>query len=138
MAELQFWIGVHGVIEDCGKILVLRRAPVMTYKPGAWDLPGGHLAADETFAQCLTREVAEETGLTIEIDRLLGANRAPGPYVQLVYACHPAAIKQVVSLQANEHTDWRWVTVSEIAGLGELIPYLNEILARGLLDWVPR
>jgi len=26
MAETQFWVGVHGVIEDAGKILVLRRA----------------------------------------------------------------------------------------------------------------
>ena len=84
MAEQQFWIGVHGVIEDRGKILVLRRAPSMTYKPGAWDLPGGHLAANETFEQCLAREVAEETGLTIEIDRLLCANKAAGPYMQLI------------------------------------------------------
>jgi 8-oxo-dGTP diphosphatase len=79
MAEQQFWIGVHGMIEDRGKILVLKRAPSMIYKPGAWDLPGGHLAANETFEDCLAREVAEDTGLTIAIDRLLCANKAPGP-----------------------------------------------------------
>lgn len=94
MAELQFWIGVHGVIEHRGKLLVLRRAPSMTYKPGAWDLPGGHLAADESFEQCLAREVAEETGLSIGIDRMLGANKAPGPYVQLFFACRPARGKR--------------------------------------------
>ena len=33
----------------------------MIYKPGAWDLPGGHLAANETFEEGLAREVAEET-----------------------------------------------------------------------------
>jgi 8-oxo-dGTP diphosphatase len=134
MAELQFWIGVHGVIEDRGKILVLRRAPAMVYKPGAWDLPGGHLAADETFEGCLTREVAEETGLTIEIDRLLGVNKAPGPYVQLIYACRPAGTHREVTLQVNEHSEWRWVAVSEIADLGERIPYLDQIIARGMLN----
>jgi 8-oxo-dGTP pyrophosphatase MutT (NUDIX family) len=134
MAELQFWIGVHGVIEDRGRILVLRRAPSMTYKPGAWDLPGGHLAADETLEGCLTREVAEETGRSIAIDRLLGANKAPGPYVQLIYACRPADSRREVTLQATEHSEWRWVTVSEIAGLGERIPYLDQIVARGMLN----
>jgi len=136
MAELQFWIGVHGVIEDRGKLLVLRRAPAMTYRPGAWDLPGGHLADDETFEGCLVREVAEETGLTIAIDRLLGVNKAPGPYVQLIYACRPSTAERDVKLQAHEHSDWRWITVGEIARLGERIPYLDQIIARGMLDWV--
>jgi 8-oxo-dGTP diphosphatase len=138
MAELQFWIGVHGVIEEAGKILVLRRAPSMIYKPGAWDLPGGHLAADETFEEGLGREVAEETGLKIEIDRLLGANKTPGPYVQLLFACRPDGPPREVTLQAHEHSQWRWVTLGEIAGLGERIPYLDQIIARGMLDWLAR
>src|SRR3984893_18602000 len=119
MAEMQFWIGVHGVIEDQGKILVLQRAPAMTYKPGAWDLPGGHLAANETFEECLAREAAEETGLTIAIDRMLGANKAPGPYVQLFYGCRPSGTQREVILRPHEHSQWRWVTVAGIAELGE-------------------
>jgi len=138
MAELQFWIGVHGVIEEHGKILVLRRAPSMTYKPGAWDLPGGHLAADEPFEECLAREVAEETGLAIEIDRMLGANKAPGPYVQLVFACRPTGARRAVTLQPYEHSQWRWITLSELTEVGERIPYLDQIVARGMLDWVTR
>jgi 8-oxo-dGTP diphosphatase len=138
MAEMQFWIGVHGVIEDQGKILVLQRAPAMTYKPGAWDLPGGHLAANETFEECLAREAAEETGLTIAIDRMLGANKAPGPYVQLFYGCRPSGSQREVILRPHEHSQWRWVTVAGIAELGERIPYLDQIVARGMLDWVAR
>src|ERR1700704_4225730 len=133
MAEQQFWIGVHGVIEDRGKILVLKRAPSMIYKPGAWDLPGGHLAANETFEQCLAREVAEETGLTIEIDRLLCSNKAAGPYIQLIFACRPTGVSRTVTLQAHEHADWRWATLVEISKLGELIPYLEQIIGRGIL-----
>lgn len=138
MAESQFWIGVHGVIEDAGKILVLRRAAPMIYKPGAWDLPGGHLAVDETFEECLAREVAEETGLKIEIGRMLGANKTPGAYVQMFFACRPAGTLREASLQAHEHSEWRWVTLGEIAGLGERIPYLDQIIARGMLDWLKK
>jgi 8-oxo-dGTP diphosphatase len=138
MAESQFWIGVHGVIEDRGKLLVLRRAPSMIYKPGAWDLPGGHLAANETFEECLAREVAEETGLEIEIVRLLGVNKTPGPYVQIFYACRPSGAQREATVRSHEHSQSRWVTVSEIAELGERIPYLDQIIARGMLDWVAR
>ena len=133
MAEQQFWIGVHGVIEDNGKILVLRRAPSMTYKPGSWDLPGGHLAANESFEECLAREVTEETGLTIEIDRLLGANKAPGPYVQLIYACRTADALSEVTLRPFEHVEYRWAALDELPRLGELIPYLDQIITRGIL-----
>jgi 8-oxo-dGTP diphosphatase len=133
MAEQQFWIGVHGVIEDQGRILVLRRAPSMTYKPGAWDLPGGHLAAIETFEQGLAREVAEETGLAIQIERLLCANKANGAYIQLIFACRLAGASRAVTLQPHEHADWRWATLAEIPRLGELIPYLDQIIARGIL-----
>ena len=41
MAEVRFYVGVHGVIANRGRMLVLRRAPTMRYAPGAWDLPGG-------------------------------------------------------------------------------------------------
>ena len=133
MAEQQFWIGVHGVIEDNGKILVLRRAPSMTYKPGSWDLPGGHLAANESFEECLAREVTEETGLTIEIDRLLCANKAPGPYVQLIYACRTVGALSEVTLRPFEHVEYRWAALDELPRLGELIPYLGQIITRGIL-----
>jgi 8-oxo-dGTP diphosphatase len=133
MAEQQFWIGVHGVIEDNGKILVLRRTPSMTYKPGSWDLPGGHLAANESFEECLAREVTEETGLAVEIDRLLCANKAPGPYVQLIYTCRLTGASREVTLRPFEHVEYRWATLDELRGLSELIPYLDQIIARGIL-----
>jgi len=135
MAEAQFWIGVHGVIERGGEILILRRAPSMIYKPGSWDLPGGHLAPDETFEQCLTREVAEETSLRITVGRLLGVNQAlDGPYVQIIFACAPDGPERI-TLQAREHDDARWLTLPAIAARTDLIPYLERIVRRGMLDY---
>lgn len=58
------------VVEDDGRILLLRRA----FQPwkGAWNLPAGYVEVDETPEQAAVREVQEETGLTVTVDRLLG------------------------------------------------------------------
>ena len=136
MAEAQFWIGVHGVIAAERRVLVLRRAARMTYRAGCWDLPGGHLALGESFEECLKREVAEETGLAIESARMLGVNRAPGPYVQLIYECRMLEQSRELRLQANEHDAAQWATVGELRATSDLIPYLEAILKRGMLDYL--
>ena len=135
MAEDQFWVGVHGVIAKAGKILVLRRAPGMSYQPGAWDLPGGHLALGESFEECLTREIAEETGLSVAIESLLGIHNSVGPYLQAIYRCHLEAPTRDIRLRAYEHIEARWIPPAQFGEL-ELIPYLEGIVRRGMLDLV--
>jgi 8-oxo-dGTP diphosphatase len=73
--ETQFFVGVHGVIANRGRILALKSAPRMIYQPGAWDLPGGHLRVSEGFEPCLLREIREETGLDVSVYRLLGLHQ---------------------------------------------------------------
>jgi 8-oxo-dGTP diphosphatase len=135
MAEDQFWVGVHGVIARGGKLLVLKRAPSMSYKPGTWDLPGGHLAMGESFEECLAREVVEETGLTIATPRLLGIHNSIGPYLQMIFACTIEHDAHQIRLRPYEHVEARWVAPSQLAEL-ELIPYLEGVLRRGMLDFV--
>jgi 8-oxo-dGTP diphosphatase len=137
MAESQFWIGVHGIIVDRGRLVVLRRAARMPYRPGHWDLPGGHLTLGESFEECLAREVGEETGLAIEIERTLGLYKAPpDPYVQALFACRPADTRRDLVLMPNEHVEGRWVTVEELARMSDVIPYLEGMLRRGMLDYL--
>ncbi len=135
MAEAQFYVGVHGVIANRGRILVLRRAPVMRYQPGAWDLPGGHLALGESFQDCLLREVKEETALDVAIDRLLGLHSMMAePYLQALYACR-LTVFQKLQLRPDEHVDSRWVAPAELETM-ELIPYLAAIARAGMLTYV--
>jgi ADP-ribose pyrophosphatase YjhB (NUDIX family) len=137
MAEERFFFGAHAAIVERGRILILRRAPEMSYRPGAWDLPGGHLALGESVEECLLREVAEETGLEIEIDRILGLNKAIAePYIQALYSCRVRGAPAPIRLRPHEHTDARWIARTDFASLGELIPYLDAILRRGLLDFL--
>jgi 8-oxo-dGTP diphosphatase len=137
MAESQFWIGVHGIIADRGRLVVLRRAARMPYRPGHWDLPGGHLTLGVCFEECLAREVGEETGLAIEIERALGLYKAPpDPYVQALFACRPEDARRELVLMPNEHVEGRWVTVEELARMSDVIPYLEGMLRSGMLDYL--
>ena len=135
MAEIQFFVGVHGVIANRGRLLVLKRSDLMNYCPGAWDLPGGHLSLGESAEDGLRREIKEETSLDVTVERLLGLhNMIYEPYMQALYACR-LTVYQSLILRPDEHREARWVTPAELEAL-ELIPYLERILKRGMLAYV--
>ncbi len=65
---------VDVVIEVAGGIvLVLRRNP-----PPGWALPGGFVEYGESLERAAVREAREETGLDVELTRLLGVYSSPG------------------------------------------------------------
>ena len=59
--------------------------------PRAWELPGGAVEPGEAPDAAVLREVQEETGLDVEIVRLLGHYRRTGfrPHRSPVYVCRP-------------------------------------------------
>ena len=59
-------VGVAAIIlDEDGKILLVRRSPNITY-PGLWCIPCGYLEYDEDVRVGIVREIAEETNLVIE------------------------------------------------------------------------
>ncbi len=68
-----------------GRILVVQRRD-----NAHWEPPGGVLELDETFEDGVRREVVEETGVQVEVERLSGVykNLTRG-IVALVFRCHP-------------------------------------------------
>src|SRR3954463_15953024 len=81
-------VSVAGVVvREDGRILVVQRRD-----NARWEPPGGVLELGETFEDGVRREVAEETGITVAVERLTGAykNLALG-VVALVFRCHLVA-----------------------------------------------
>jgi ADP-ribose pyrophosphatase YjhB (NUDIX family) len=73
------------VVNDAGQVLVIRRRD-----NGRWEPPGGVLELDESFEEGVRREVKEETGIPVEVERLTGVykNMQRG-VVALVFRCRP-------------------------------------------------
>lgn len=61
------------VTDDGGRILLERRQD-----NGRWGLPGGGMQIGEWFADCVIREVREETGFEVRVDRVVGVYSNPG------------------------------------------------------------
>lgn len=55
------------VLDDDGRLLLVREN-----SDGRWALPGGWADVGESLAEGVVREVREETGFVVEVDRLLG------------------------------------------------------------------
>ena len=58
-------VGVHLILINGGKVLLLRRANT-GFADGSWSLPGGCLDEGETLPAAAAREALEETGITID------------------------------------------------------------------------
>ena len=79
------------VITPDGVVLVKRKNPPFQ---GMWALPGGFVEVGETTEDACKREVLEETGIEIDIVRLLGVYSDPkrdprGHTVSAVYVAVP-------------------------------------------------
>lgn len=108
-------VSVAGVVvREDGRVLAIRRAD-----NGTWEPPGGVLEQTEAIEDGVRREVYEETGIKVHVDRLTGVykNMARG-VVALVFHCHPEGGHEQLS---DESTAVSWLTPDEItARMGEV------------------
>lgn len=78
-------VAVAAVVAIDGGVLLCRRA----IEPGLgkWSFPAGYVDRGEELRAALTRELKEETGLSVELGRLVGVySEAGNPVVLVVYA----------------------------------------------------
>jgi HAD superfamily hydrolase (TIGR01450 family) len=64
------------VLDDHHRVLLVRRSD-----NGLWSLPMGHVEPTETVEEAIGREVFEETGLRVQVQRLSGVYSEPGAQV---------------------------------------------------------
>lgn len=128
-------LAASAIIFREGKILLVQRA----HDPGRgrWSVPGGRVENGETLEQAVHREVAEETGIAIDIIALAGIREvlprgeARSHYVVLSYA----ALWTSGDVQLNdEHQAAQWLDpdrLSEVTttdGLADIVAAARKIV----------
>jgi acetyl-CoA carboxylase carboxyl transferase subunit beta len=116
-----------------GRVLLVLRANQPDR--GTWSLPGGRVEAGETAERAVVREMHEETGLAVEVERHLATIERPHPSGG-VYVIDDFAVT-IVSGELHAATDAqeaRWFTPQELRHW-PLTPGLLAVLTSwGLVD----
>jgi 8-oxo-dGTP diphosphatase len=111
--------------QDDRLLVILRANPPAA---GRWSIPGGRVEPGESDAEALLREMAEETGLVVEVGDMVGTVERDGPG-DSVYVIHDYSCMVIGGelIPGDDAADARWVTEGELAGL-ECSPGLRESL----------
>ena len=131
----QILIGCSAMVFDPGRerILLTRRSD-----NGRWCLPAGRMEAGESPEEAAIRETLEETGLTIEITRLVGLYSSPhvvseyqdGNRYQVVGLCFEGRVVGGEMTTTEEATEVEVISVDQLAEFDIVEPH------RALIDHV--
>jgi len=106
-------IVVAGALISDGALLVAQRArpPELA---GLWELPGGKVAAGESDAEALVRELREELGVEVTVGARLGDDVALGVAMTL----RAYLVTQTGGVvHPHDHRALRWVRAGELSEL---------------------
>ena len=125
-------VGCAAVIFDTNrqKVLLTRRTD-----NGRWCLPGGGMDAGESAAEACAREVWEETGLIVAIDKLIGVYTSPhriteyidGNRFQFVSFCFEASVIGGELGLSDETTEVGYFSPGEIATIDLMENHVERI-----------
>lgn len=122
-------VAVGGIVVHDGALLLVRRGRAPGR--GQWSVPGGRVRPGETLHEAVVREVAEETGLEVAVDRFVGWTERIGAdgkhhFVILDFLALPADPEPLPS-PADDAVDARFVDLDEVAEY-DLVADLYEFL----------
>jgi len=129
-----FLVTLKAVLFSNNKVLLLHS----TASHSRWELPGGIVNIDESFAHGLIREVQEETTLKVEIGdpvaawdewrnnfRFKDGSVHNVRVVEIIYRCRHD--DGTISL-GDEHSEYRWVAKEQLSQLSMFPPQQDAVL----------
>jgi 8-oxo-dGTP diphosphatase len=111
----QMILVVKGVILNEGKILIVKRADDDEIGGGTWESVGGKVELGEALEAALVREIKEEVGLHVNVEKILYATTflttPTRQVVILTYLCRSTNENVILS---KEHSDYLWSTKDQL------------------------
>ena len=136
-SKLEIRPGVAAVIYDAAGRVLLHRRRV----GDGWAPISGHIEPGESLTAALHREVSEETGLAVRIERLVSLNSDPafqivvypdGRRVQFVTALFACRVTAGDLRGSDEGSAWDWFSPDALPE--DLLPYARIWLADAAKD----
>lgn len=120
-------LSVKVIIKDPeGRCLLLKRSESSRNHPGMWDLPGGKIEPGEQFEHAILREVAEETGLCLQLTGLAGSVTSESPSYRIVNVIMTGESGDLLVNLSEEHEDYHWYSPNEINTLS-MVEHLQRL-----------
>jgi mutator protein MutT len=118
-------VAVGAVAVDDGRLLLVRRGRGPA--AGEWSVPGGRVEAGESLHAAVVREVLEETGLEVVVDRFLGWAERMGHEHHFVILDFAVTVLAGDLLAGDDAAEVAWVPFAELSEL-HLVDGLYEFL----------
>lgn len=108
-------VGVGVLVVDGDRFLLVRRG--RPPRRGEWAVPGGKVELGETLVEAAAREVAEETGLEVEVGDVLWVGESIGDDHHFVLIDYRATVAAGEAAPADDADELVWVTRDEALDL---------------------
>ncbi len=119
-----FRIVVAAVIVREGSVLLLQRKDDKEVYPGLWELTSGKCEFNKTSIKALVREIKDETGLSIVVERPISVFE----YVvetlneirdttQINFLTRPTDLQETIQVNNKEHQAVHWFIKKELFSL---------------------
>jgi ADP-ribose pyrophosphatase YjhB (NUDIX family) len=118
-------VAVGAVALDDGRLLLVRRGRGPA--AGEWSVPGGRVEAGESLHTAVVREVLEETGLEVVVDRFLGWVERIGSEHHFVILDFAVTVLAGDLVAGDDAAEVAWVPAEEIGEL-RLVDGMYEFL----------
>lgn len=111
---------IHHEFDGIQKVFLAKRAETKKFRPGVYELVGGHVEFGEDIVEGLKREIREELGASIDIGDPFAAftytNAIKGSHsVEVVYFATLVDGPESIDLNPEDHSAGTWFAEADIA-----------------------
>ena len=130
----EIWVASKSIIIFGRKVLLVQRSKLAGSGEHEWEIPGGGLKFGEDLLEGLYREVSEEVGLTIRVERLLYAmTTLVSPKRQVVGLTYLSYADSDNVTLSHEHGDFIWASHKQMMDMLNK-PMLNDFIKHSVIN----
>lgn len=108
-------VALKGFIVNEGKVLIVQREKDDEIGGGTWECVGGKIEFGEDLETALLREVQEEVGLSVTVEKILYATTfKTEPTRQVVILTYLCSSNSKEAILSKEHSHYKWATKDQL------------------------